>query len=277
MARTKKKPRRQPSIISSELDRRFSPTYEPPDSESTDVTSDSSATATPASVNRKQAHPKSAQSTQSSATTITYILALFSAADMKQAVSKRRPKNGSLQLSLEKPWDTLKAQLLAKIDTLLKPKTISYEDYKVMFYIPRVVPKPGISLTTDTDYTLLLECVRKNALVHLNITSRISDNDKENELDKLPGRGQKKKTKKDPALLPGNVKKAANIQALKEHWKCEKKVAGCLGVFCFINQERDIHMPLSHQQLDCWALAMVCSFFFLSIVLTECSIILAQG
>jgi hypothetical protein len=66
----------------------------------------------------------------------------------------------------------------------------------------------------------------------------------------------KKKKSCDPATLPGNVKKVANIQSLQDHWKCAKKTAECLGTYCFVNKE-GTHLPLSHERLDCWAAAMV--------------------
>ena len=70
-----------------------------------------------------------------------------------------------------------------------------------------------------------------------------------------------KKKRHDPATLPRNVMKAANIQSLQEHWKCAKKTADCLGTYCFINNE-GTHLPLSHEHLDFWAAAMVHYLFF---------------
>ena len=70
-----------------------------------------------------------------------------------------------------------------------------------------------------------------------------------------------KKKSHDPATLPRNVMKAANIGSLKEHWKCAKKTADCLGTYCFINNE-GTHLPLSHEHLDFWAAAMVHYLFF---------------
>jgi hypothetical protein len=66
----------------------------------------------------------------------------------------------------------------------------------------------------------------------------------------------KKKTVRNPATLPGNVKKVGNIQALQEHWKCQKKLPMCLGTFCFIDEDGN-HIPLSHKKLDCWVSSMV--------------------
>jgi hypothetical protein len=83
---------------------------------------------------------------------ITYILSIFSADEIKKAVAKRCPKTLSLQLTTDEPWDTIKAQLLVKISQALNPKVIDYNNYTVMFFIPRVFPKPGAPLQSDDDY-----------------------------------------------------------------------------------------------------------------------------
>jgi hypothetical protein len=73
------------------------------------------------------------------ASKIDYILSLFSAIEMKKPAAKCEPKKSSLQLSTDEPWDTVKAQLLVKINNLLKPSTLSIDDYEILFSIPRVV------------------------------------------------------------------------------------------------------------------------------------------
>jgi hypothetical protein len=68
-------------------------------------------------------------------------------------------------------------------------------------------------------------------------------------------------------MLPGNVKKNANIQALRDAYTCMKADATCPGTHCYVDPETNSHLPLSHEKLDCWASAMVCSNFHLQFVL----------
>jgi len=95
----------------------------------------------------------------------------------------------------------------------------------------------------------------KSPLVNVTVHTVTDGSDKENkEKEKAPK--SKKSSRADPATLPGNVNKAANIQLLQEHWKCPQKTPVCSGTHCFVTVE-GAHMALSHQRLDCWASAMV--------------------
>ena len=132
-------------------------------------------------------------------------------------------------------------------------------DYKILFSIPHVVSKPGYPLASATDYAILLECSCKSKLVQLSISTVVDHSNKENEEADNGEKLKKKKGCTDPATLPGNVKKAANIRTLQECWKCAKQTPDCLGTYCFVNNE-GTHLPLSHERLDCWAAAMVCFF-----------------
>jgi hypothetical protein len=55
----------------------------------------------------------------------------------------------------------------------------------------------------------------------------------------------------DPATLQGNVNKNVNIQALREEWKCPKSDAACIGTHCYRDPITEVHLPLSHERLDC--------------------------
>ena len=50
-------------------------------------------------------------------------------------------KNTILRLEPDAVLDTFVAQLLVKIDTMLKPKAMAFKDYTVMFSVPQIDPK----------------------------------------------------------------------------------------------------------------------------------------
>jgi hypothetical protein len=60
--------------------------------------------------------------------TITYHLSIFSSTQMAKPKTKRGdPKSDFFRLNEDDDWDTMKAQVMAKIDMILKPATISYD------------------------------------------------------------------------------------------------------------------------------------------------------
>ena len=272
MGRSRKRQHRLPSIIDSDMDRTDRSSHHDNDSSGSDSLSDSSIVPTDrptgtGSVTGKRSKGRKKTKTQVStapvpASKVDYILSLFSAIEMKKPAAKHEPKKSSLQLPTDEPWDTVKAQLLVKIDDLLKPSTLSIDDYEILFSIPRVVSKPGYPLASATDYAILLERSCKSKLVQLSISTVVDHGNKENEEADNGEKLKKKKGRTDPATLPGNVKKAANIRTLQERCKCAKQTPDCLGTYCFVNNE-GTHLPLSHERLDCWAAAMVCFFFIL--------------
>lgn len=139
-------------------------------------------------------------------TKATYLLNILSAFELKKPVSKRVAKNLSLVLSSSEPWETMEAQLLVKIDAALKPKTLNLNDYDIMFHIPRLLPKPGMTLTDNADYSSLLGRVKTMAskmdMPTINITiAQKEDADKENTLI-ADSDGEKKeaKTKKKVSI-----------------------------------------------------------------------------
>jgi hypothetical protein len=76
---------------------------------------------------------------------------------MKKDPKKRGDsKNTVLRLEPEAVWDTFVAQLLVKIETMLKPKTINLEDYVVTFSVPRIHPKVT-DLTNEDMYKFMVE------------------------------------------------------------------------------------------------------------------------
>ena len=59
----------------------------------------------------------------------------------KSQPTKRVPKTQSFYLPTDATWDTMQAQMLAKISVALDPPQIHFSDYDVIFYISRVLPK----------------------------------------------------------------------------------------------------------------------------------------
>ena len=263
--RPKKKPRKQPSIIDSELDHRFSANES--DEYSTDAPSDNSATPmSPPPVPQKCREPAGAppppapvptKTANPTAMLITYAIAVFSCSEMKKPISKRTVKNSSLQLNTTDLWDTFQQQLRAKIEHLLKPthNTACLNDYDVMFTIPRILAKPGLSLASNIDYDILLARLGKSTLVHIVVASVIISSDKEND-GVAPQTSSKQKKVRDPATLLGNVNRTANIRALQARWKCVQKQPFCMGMYCLVATD-SLHVPLSNEALECWASAMV--------------------
>lgn len=117
---------------------------------------------------------------------------ILSAAEAKKAASKRVPVNESFELSSIEPWDTVKAQLLVKINNALSPKKLDYQQYHVMFFVPKSgLVKPGLTLSTDDHYTTLLARVQAstNTIPIVNITIQEKENtvEKENVAVGAPG------------------------------------------------------------------------------------------
>ena len=208
MGRSKKRQHLLPSIIDSDMDRTDRSSHHDNDSSGSDSQSESSiepSTGTgtvsqPVTGKRPRKKTKTQDPTAPvPASKVDYILSLFTATEMKKAAAKRAPKMSSLQLSADEPWDTLKAQLLVKINDLLKPSTLSIDDYEILFSIPRIVSKPGYPLASATDYSILLERSCKSKLVQLSISTVVDHGNKENE---EADSAEKLKKRKDAPILP---------------------------------------------------------------------------
>jgi hypothetical protein len=198
---------------------------------------------------------------------ITYLLAIFSAIEMKKTVNKRMPKSHTIQLTTDEPWSTVEAQLLVKISAALSPLVLDISHYDIMCYIPRVLPKPSMGFSSETDYSILQQRIEKmttkDPTINVTIIQAADPLDKENvALDEnTVEQGKKKGQRRNPATLPGNINKNQKIKLLQEHWKCPKQQSLCLGTYCFTGEDR-VHLALSHEMLECWASALVSSFHF---------------
>ena len=157
-------------------------------------------------------------------------------------------------------------KLLVKVnDSLGDAASLDFTKYNFIVSVLRVISKPGLPLTSDTDYDIFLAKmkagkVKEPILVNMAITQLEEVDNKENE--PISNNKSKKKVTKDPDTLPGNVEKANNIQSLQHRWKCNKRQNSCVGMYCCIDFEGN-HLSLSHQRLDCWASAMVHFHFYL--------------
>ena len=50
------------------------------------------------------------------------------------------PKSDFFWPDEDSEWDTIKAQIMAKINMILKPATISYDNYSIQFAVPHYLP-----------------------------------------------------------------------------------------------------------------------------------------
>ena len=86
---------------------------------------------------------------------ITYYLAIFLEAEMKKGKKQRKASNKFLQTKSDHKWDTIKAQLLEKIDQTLRPKVINFDDYSFSWSVLHYQPLQ-MQLQTDVNYQFLV-------------------------------------------------------------------------------------------------------------------------
>jgi hypothetical protein len=114
---------------------------------------------------------------------ITFDVTVFSIAEMKKKAKQRGDGTSSYIVSTSsEPWDTFKAQLMAKISQILDPTRIAFEDYHVTFTVPRHSKSPLPLLSSD-DFTQLLQRTLKTKMnptakivVEANIPGKTSGN-----------------------------------------------------------------------------------------------------
>jgi hypothetical protein len=106
----------------------------------------------------------------SASVNITFDITVFSIADMKKSSKLRGAGTSSYIVFLSsEPWDTLKAQLLAKISNILDPDHIAFEDYHITFTVPRHSKTP-LPLVSSDDFAQLLQRTLKTKM---NLTAKI--------------------------------------------------------------------------------------------------------
>ena len=101
---------------------------------------------------------------------ISYQPKLAPKSELKKQPHKRKNQVRILSLSADLDWDTVKAQILVKIEDWMKPKKLDFDDYDVCFTVPRKVSDPT-PLATEDDYDFLLKnvgkCMDKTAYIYI--------------------------------------------------------------------------------------------------------------
>lgn len=98
---------------------------------------------------------------------------------MKKPKAKRVSKNRFIQLKADLAWDTIQAQLLVQIEKVLQPRNIRFEDYEILFTIPRHSTAP-LPLAEEDHLKFLLDRALKSQdpVVNLMISPSVPDSDK---------------------------------------------------------------------------------------------------
>ncbi|KAJ3511382.1 hypothetical protein NMY22_g15666 [Coprinellus aureogranulatus] len=218
-----------------------------------------------------------------------YSVEFFSCEQMEKPKSKRDLVCLSFELSDDEPWDTFKAQFLAKLNNKVKNAPVDYDEYEVLFYIPRLLPKPGLDLSDQDAYSSLVsrgQSVKANPTIQLTVTQHppSAPDSREGVAPPLTqeassqGGAEKAKKKvvsfhlacasvlmvsqkKEKGPLPGNVARAEAIQTIQACWVCPGKTRDCDGRYCYIfpegHQYAWHHCALNNPRLECWGGAMI--------------------
>ncbi|KAF8234112.1 hypothetical protein L208DRAFT_1263522, partial [Tricholoma matsutake] len=210
---------------------------------------------------------------------ITYLLSIFLSKQMaKPKVKRGGSKSDFLWLDEDEEWDTVKAQVMAKIDSILKPPTIAYNGYNIMFTIPRYSPHP-MPLDSEEKFTYLVEHAlkAKSPSVKIIIEAKGSEKKKgpdgkgkENTIEidesgesdsKTEGKkrkwGKHWKVPNVKQILLGNKAMNDQIGLLRERWRCPSPGGKCSSEYCFIQPDSADHFVLGFCELESWVAAIV--------------------
>jgi hypothetical protein len=109
-------------------------------------------------------------------------------------------KTKSLQLLTDEPWDTMKAQILVLLSAALNPPVLDFENYELMFHIPRVLPKPGLSLASEAGYLIMngrgCNMTAKDPTINIFVVEKLINGEKENDEEEVDQEKSKDKGKK---------------------------------------------------------------------------------
>jgi hypothetical protein len=107
----------------------------------------------------------------------------------KSQPTKHVLKTQSFYLLTNAAWNTMQAQVLAKISVALDPPQVDFSNYDITFYIARVLLKPSLLLATKDDFNVLLGFAHLmsakdpniNTVISQKVTSKHGQSEKENE------------------------------------------------------------------------------------------------
>ena len=139
---------------------------------------------------------------------------------------------------------------MVKISSSIKPNNIDIDDYTVLFFITRLVPKPGMPIDCEGDYLFMIEQAMKTKTPIVNTTinedTKVAQSDKENEDESDKDGESKKRTKKVSsifnwnlnALLMSNLYRKARSHLSMKPISRRSKTSSCFmnsGNACFLN------------------------------------------
>ena len=94
----------------------------------------------------------------------------------------------------------MKAQILVLLSATLNPPVLDFENYELMFHIPRVLPKPGLSLASEADYLIMTGCgcnmTAKDPTINIFVVEKLINREKENDKEEVDQEKSKDKGKK---------------------------------------------------------------------------------
>jgi hypothetical protein len=86
---------------------------------------------------------------------ISYVLSIYSSAQIKLVKSKREAVGQPLKPDSEEPWSTVSAQILVQIDDALSITNFDFNEYEISYTVPCHVSQP-LPLTSATSYAHLI-------------------------------------------------------------------------------------------------------------------------
>ncbi|KAJ7131306.1 hypothetical protein C8R44DRAFT_871813 [Mycena epipterygia] len=193
-----------------------------------------------------------AKKTEPESRKITYIIAIFATAAAKN----------------DQVFDTLKAQILARISESLKPGQLHYEDYNISFTVPRQVTD-SLSLDSPEKYQHLvlnalkikadpsarISVVPKPGRVIINNENAEVNSDEDDPKKKTKGKRRKTTIPNARQILPGNVALNEKMGLIRARWLCPTPGSLCGSEHCYVQPDAVEHFPLSHTHVECWAAA----------------------
>ncbi|KAJ7608830.1 hypothetical protein DFH06DRAFT_1017460, partial [Mycena polygramma] len=204
---------------------------------------------------------------------ITYTVCTFAPTKPNKKPDAKPMKSDIIKLNSDEPFDTLKAQLLVKIDKVLHPDTLHYDQFEITYTVPRQVSN-AIELDSNQQYEHLVDnalkikasanakiCVRPKPVSRFGLwptpwLQYYGRNEAINVDDDDGERKKKKKTKED-GILPGNVAVNEKIGILRAKWVCPTLGGACASTHCYVKPDSPGHFPLGNEHFRVWAAAWV--------------------